>query len=281
MDKLPAILSVDSVSKTFEFKRENLSMEVLRGVSFSLDKGEFLSIIGPNGCGKTTLLYIIAGFLLPDKGRIICSGETVTAPSINRTVVFQEYGLFPWFTVEGNIKFGLRSKKLPEKICNEIAGHYIELLHLRGFEKKYPHQLSGGMKQRVSFARALAPDPDIVLMDEPFAALDSLTRETLQEEVLDIRRKTDKTFILITHDIDEAICLGDNVLVMTSRPGKVKEVVQVKIPGATVSEAKKSREFLEIKYCISSSVREEIKKTIAFQGKRLSKVMGNINLEKD
>jgi NitT/TauT family transport system ATP-binding protein len=279
MEKLPAMIAVDGVCKTFEFKREKLSMEVLKEISFSLPQGEFLSIIGPNGCGKTTLLYILAGFLQPDKGRVICRGETVTAPSINRTVVFQEYGLFPWLTVEGNIKFGLRSKRLPGKVCNEIAGHYIELLHLRGFENKYPHQLSGGMKQRVSFARALAPDPDIVLMDEPFAALDSMTRENLQEEVLDIRRQTDKTFILVTHDIDEAVCLGDDVLVMTSRPGEVKEKVRVKIPVATIAEAKASREFLEIKNHISSVLREEIKKTSGFQGKRLSKVMGKISLE--
>ena len=231
----------------------------LRNVSFELHRGKFLSIIGPSGCGKTTLLNVVAGLMMPTSGEAYCDGGLIQGPSPRRTVIFQEYGLFPWKTVRGNIEFGLRAKGVPDKERAEIVVSLIDMMGLKGFEDKYPHQLSGGMRQRVGIARALAPDPEIVLMDEPFAALDSITRKSLQGEMLRIVRSTDKTFVLITHDIDEAIFLADIVMVMTPRPGTVKEMVSTNLPEVRTLDMRNSdRRFLELKNYLSALLVAEV-----------------------
>src|SRR5215204_6116105 len=198
----------------------------LEDVSFEVDDHQFCSILGHSGCGKTTLLTMLAGFEQPSSGVILVDDKPVGKPSWQRSVVFQDYALFPWMTVEQNVSFGLEMKKVPEQARREIIARNIELVGLRGFQKRYPHQLSGGMKQRVSIARALAVDPSVLLMDEPFAALDAQNRSRMQEEMGRILASADplsrKTMVLVTHSIEEAILLSDHVVVLTRRPGRVK-----------------------------------------------------------
>jgi NitT/TauT family transport system ATP-binding protein len=219
----------------------------LTGVSFDLKPGEFLSIVGPSGCGKTTLLNVLAGLVMPTAGTAFCDGDPIKGPSSQRTVMFQEYGLFPWMTVQNNVEFGLKAKGIPTAARAKIATQYIEMMGLKGFEDHYPDKLSGGMRQRVGIARALAPDPEIVLMDEPFGALDSITRKALQLEMLRIVRATNKTFVLITHDIEEAIFLADVVMVLSARPGRIKKIVRTELPRERSHDMRSSDErFLEL-----------------------------------
>ncbi len=277
---LPKI-EVDKLSKKFSLAKDGTSIQVLKEFSFFLNVNEILGIIGPSGCGKTTLLYIIAGFIPYDSGRAFYDGELITEPNVKRTVVFQEYGLFPWMTVERNIEFSLKAKGISRNERREITHNFIELVHLKGFENKYPYQLSGGMKQRVGIARALIPDPEVILMDEPFASLDSLTREIMQEEILRIWRRKNKALLFITHNIEEAIFLSDRVVIMSARPGKVKEIVPIDLGKPRHSEIKrKSIRFLKLKEYISQSLREETLKGIDQMGIRLSNVLGDIRIEK-
>ncbi len=271
-------IKVENLTKKFEFKRDKTYIEVLQDISFSINSNEIFSIIGPSGCGKTTLLYIISGFIKPDTGKIYYDSELVTSPSPRRTVIFQEYGLFPWMTVEENIEFGLKAKGILKDERRDRARKFVELVHLKGFEDKYPHELSGGMKQRVGIARALAIDPEVVLMDEPFASLDSLTREIMQEEVLRIWEATQKTLILITHNIEEAVFLSDRVMIMTARPGRKKEIVSVDLPRSHRQEIKRDIRSLKLTNYISQSLREETLKGIEEGGIRLIKVLGDIRL---
>ena len=226
--ELEPLVSLQGVSKIYV--SGDSSQLAVDCVDLSVRKGDFLSIIGPSGCGKTTLLQMVAGFVRPTEGRVTYRGHEVSCPGPDRMVVFQEYGLFPWMTVADNVAFGLEARGLDRENRKRSAKKYIELVQLSGFEDRYPHQISGGMKQRVGIARALALEPSIVLMDEPFGALDSLTRDVLQEEILRIREATGQTFILITHNIDEAVLLSDTVLVMSFRPGRVKELVSIDLP---------------------------------------------------
>lgn len=196
----------------------------LHEVNFSVEKNEFFSIVGPSGCGKTTLLNMLAGFERPTRGELKVDGELITQPGWQRAVVFQEYALFPWYTVSQNIRYGLRRKRLSEAEQRERVAHYISLVGLRGFESRYPRELSGGMRQRVSIARALAVNPSILLMDEPFASLDVQTREYMQDELLKIWQREPKTVIFVTHGIDEAIKLSDRIAIMAPRPGRVEEI---------------------------------------------------------
>jgi NitT/TauT family transport system ATP-binding protein len=196
----------------------------LHDVDLAVEQNEFFSIVGPSGCGKTTLLNLIAGFELPTRGEIRVNGELITAPGWERAVVFQEYALFPWYTVSQNIRYGMRRKRIPDARQQELLQHYIALVGLRGFESRYPQELSGGMRQRVSIARALAVNPAILLMDEPFAALDVQTREYMQDELLRIWERERKTVIFVTHSIDEAIKLSDRIAIMAPRPGRVEEI---------------------------------------------------------
>jgi NitT/TauT family transport system ATP-binding protein len=221
-----AQVNVDNVSKLhFSIKGEPLL--ALVDVTFQVEKNEFFSIVGPSGCGKTTLLNLLAGFEQPTRGELRVGGKVITEPGWERAVVFQEYALFPWYTVSQNIRYGLQRKRLPETEQRRLVDHYIGLVGLRGFESRYPRELSGGMRQRVSIARALAVNPSILLMDEPFASLDIQTREYMQDELLKIWQREPKTVIFVTHSIDEAIKLSDRVAIMGPRPGRIEQIKTV------------------------------------------------------
>jgi NitT/TauT family transport system ATP-binding protein len=217
---------VDHASKLFL----EGTVVAFRNVELNVRSNEVLCIVGPSGCGKTTLLRCIGGLLTPSSGEVLIDGEPIRAPREGVAIVFQHFGLLPWKTVVDNVAFGLRIARLPRQRVAEKVEHYIHLVGLAGFENHYPYQLSGGMQQRVGLARALVIDPEILLMDEPFASVDAQTREVLQEELLQLHDRERKTMIFITHSIDEAIILGDRVAVMASRPGRVKEVLQVNFP---------------------------------------------------
>ena len=217
---------VDHASKLFL----EGTVVAFRNVELNVRSNEVLCIVGPSGCGKTTLLRCIGGLLTPSSGEVLIDGEPIRAPREGVAIVFQHFGLLPWKTVVDNVAFGLKIARLPRQRVAEKVAHYIHLVGLAGFENHYPYQLSGGMQQRVGLARALAIDPEILLMDEPFASVDAQTREVLQEELLQLHDRERKTMIFITHSIDEAIILGDRVAVMASRPGRVKEVLQVNFP---------------------------------------------------
>jgi NitT/TauT family transport system ATP-binding protein len=202
----------------------------LQDVNLKVKKGEFLAIVGPSGCGKSTFLDMIAGLAQPSSGQITIDGHKITGPALDRGIVLQGYALFPWRTVRHNVEFGLEIKKIPQSERGAISQKYINLVGLQDFEDRYPHELSGGMKQRVAIARALAYDPDVLLMDEPFAAVDAQTRESLQEELLCIWQETKKTVVFVTHSIDEAVFLADRVAIMTTNPGTIQEIVNVTLP---------------------------------------------------
>lgn len=201
--------------------------EALREVSLDIDDQEFVSVIGPSGCGKTTLLRLVAGLIRPDGGTVAIDGSAVTAPRPNVTVVFQNFRLLPWRTVEANVAYGLRLRGVPAREARRRVQPYISTVGLAGFERRYPAQLSGGMQQRVGLARALAVDPEILLMDEPFGALDAQTREVMQQELLNIWTGSRKTVLFVTHSIDEALVLSDRVIVMSARPGMILEDLRV------------------------------------------------------
>jgi len=209
------------------FRRDGTSTEVLDKISFEAAKGEFLCLLGPSGCGKSTMLNIVAGFLEPTSGEVRIDGEIVVGPDPRRIFVFQERGVFPWLTVEGNVGFGLF--KLSREERERQIAHYIKLVGLQGFEKAYPQELSGGMKQRLEVARALAVNPDMLFLDEPFGALDSITRLIMRVELLRIWEEEKKTIIFVTHDIEEAVQLADRVLVMSARPARIQRIVDIDI----------------------------------------------------
>jgi len=250
----------------------------LQDVSLEVYPNDFVSIIGPSGCGKTTLLYLMAGFLKQDAGTLLYHGNPINKPDSKRTVIFQEYGLFPWKTVRQNVEFGLKVKGMPSAEQHRITSEYINMVHLNGFEQHYPYQLSGGMKQRVGIARALACDPEVVLMDEPFAALDNITREILQEEIRKIWETTHKTFILITHYIDEAIFLSQKVIMMTARPGMIKETVEITLPEKRTPDIKTHPEFIKLKNKLSHGIREEVEKQTEDNHPGLTKGRGEIKI---
>ena len=204
-------------------------------------------IVGPSGCGKTTLINILGGLNTPSSGQVLLDGRPVEGPGADRGMVFQGYSLFPWLSVQKNVEFGLKMKKVPKDERAQIAKKYIELVGLTGFEQALPKQLSGGMKQRVAIARTLANEPEILLMDEPFGALDAQTRVVMQELLADISKKTKTTILFITHDIDEAVLLGDRIYVMSRRPGTVRAVLDVDLPGERTHESLVLPEFLQIK----------------------------------
>ena len=226
------MLEVRQLSKVFFEQNDprRPGLVALHNVSFSVRNKEFVCLLGPSGCGKTTLIRIIAGLIRADRGEIRVNGKAVSAPGRDRCMVFQQFGLLPWRTVLGNVEFGLEIEGIARAERQRIAGEYLALVGLSGFENYYPHQISGGMQQRVGIARALSKKPDILLMDEPFGAVDAQTREQLQEELLKIWNKTDTTVIFVTHSIDESIYLSDRVIIMQSRPGRIKEEVQVDLP---------------------------------------------------
>jgi NitT/TauT family transport system ATP-binding protein/sulfonate transport system ATP-binding protein len=213
-------LAIRDVHKVFEIGEERI--EALRHVNVVIDKGEFVCLIGASGCGKSTLLRIIAGFETPSSGEVCVYDHPIREPGSDRGMVFQDYALFPWMTVRENIAFGPRQKGLPKQRVREIADEYLNMVGLAKFADRFPHQLSGGMKQRVAIARVLANEANILLMDEPFGALDALTREQLQDELLQIWARTQVTVIFVTHSVEEATLLADRVIVMTAGPGRIE-----------------------------------------------------------
>jgi NitT/TauT family transport system ATP-binding protein len=202
----------------------------LADFTLSVKEGEFVSIVGPSGCGKSTLLDIVSGLVKSKEGGIWIDGQKVTGPALDRGFIMQGYALFPWRTTFRNVEYGLEIKRVPKRERREICRNFIDLVGLNGFEERYPNELSGGMRQRVAIARALAYDPQVLLMDEPFAAVDAQTRETLQDELLRIWEKTSKTIMFITHSIEEAVLLADRVVVMTPNPGRIKKTVPINLP---------------------------------------------------
>jgi NitT/TauT family transport system ATP-binding protein len=231
-------LQIENIGKTFfkTVRDKTIAVPVLAHVSFSVDPGSFVSVIGPSGCGKSTLLRIIDGL-----------GRLVTEPGIDRAVVFQYFGLYPWRDVLGNVAFGLELQNVPRQARTARALDKIRLVGLEGFEHHYPHELSGGMRQRVGFARALALDPDIILMDEPFSAVDEQTRELLQHELLELWAKTRKTIIFVTHSIDEAVYMSDRIIVLSARPGRIIETIDVELPRPRDDRTRAMPEFGRIR----------------------------------
>jgi len=219
------MLTVENLNKTYI--SQGSQTPALVDINLRIEEGEFICLLGPSGCGKSTLLKIIAGLIPATFGRIAINGKPVSGPGPERAVVFQDYALFPWMTVRDNIEFGLEARKLPVAERFEISSRLLKVVGLSDFAERFPHQLSGGMKQRVSLARALAVDPSLLLMDEPFGALDAQTRQLLQDELLRIWREYRKTVVFVTHSIEEAIYLSDRIAVMTARPGRIKQIVMV------------------------------------------------------
>jgi len=220
----------DDVTKRFVTAGRAQTIIALQGISTSVAEGEFVSIVGPSGCGKSTLLYIVGGFVQSSSGRVLVDGRPVTGPGTDRGPVFQEFALFPWKTVRGNILYSLVEQKMPRAEAEERVAYLVDLVHLRGYEELYPKELSGGMKQRVAIARTLAYNPAILLMDEPFGAIDAHTRTRLQDELLSIWETERKTVLFVTHAVDEAIYLSDRVLVMTQSPGRIKADIRLDLP---------------------------------------------------
>jgi NitT/TauT family transport system ATP-binding protein len=226
------MLEVRRLSKIFFEQNDprKPGLVALYNISLALRKNEFVSLLGPSGCGKTTLIRIIAGLLTADRGEVLVNSQVVNSPGRDRCMVFQQFGLLPWRTVMSNVEFGLEIDGVPREERRTLAEKYLELVGLKGFENYYPHQISGGMQQRVGIARALSKKPEILLMDEPFGAVDAQTREQLQEELLKIWAQTENTVVFVTHSIDEAIYLSDRVVVMQARPGRIKEEVTIDLP---------------------------------------------------
>ncbi|MFD0896461.1 ABC transporter ATP-binding protein [Loigolactobacillus binensis] len=238
-------LAIQHISKTYQSERGETT--ALADINLSIDENEFVTVIGPSGCGKSTLLNIIAGLETASSGQIICDDQPVKGTGSERGVVFQQYALFPWLTVRQNVAFGLKMRKDKSVAGQARIDRYIKMVGLSEFAGSYPKELSGGMRQRVAIARAYAADPAVLLMDEPFGALDAQTRGQLQEELLQTWEKEQKTCFFITHDVDEAILLGQRIVIMDSHPGTVKEVVPVNLPYPRNQETRLSEDFLAIK----------------------------------
>ncbi len=219
---------IENVNRVFE--REDTEPTVaLEDINIEINEKEFICLVGPSGCGKTTLLRIIAGLDQASSGTVRLNDDVITAPSSKRGMVFQEYSLFPWRTVSENITFGPEMQEIPKDEQKKVADYYLKIVGLEQFRDAYPHELSGGMRQRVAIARALANDPSVLLMDEPFGALDAQTRNVMQKELLEIWEKTQKTIIFVTHSVDEAVYLADRIIVMSSRPGRISEDIKVEM----------------------------------------------------
>ncbi len=252
MDKL----KVSELNKVFSARQGDVT--ALKDVSFSVRESEFAVIVGPSGCGKSTLINIVGGLEEKTSGSVMISGHEISGPGADRGMVFQSYSLFPWLTVQKNVEFGLKMKGVPAKERSETALSYIDMVGLNAFKDALPDQLSGGMKQRVAIARTLANDPEILLMDEPFGALDAQTRMLMQESLADITGRTGSTVLFITHDIDEAILLGDRVLVMSRRPGTIKADIDIKLDCKRNHEALTDEGFIRIKKQIMTLLWEEM-----------------------
>ncbi|MCX6580145.1 MAG: ABC transporter ATP-binding protein [Candidatus Aminicenantes bacterium] len=252
-------IEVVDLHMAYPINGNSIGAKVLDGISFSVKNGSFVSVLGPSGCGKSTLIKIIAGLLLPTQGIVKVDGNGIKGPSSDRTVIFQEYGLFEWKTVIENVEFGLKAKGMPKSARLDIAQKYIDMVHLRGSERKYPRELSGGMKQRAAIARALAVNPECILMDEPFSALDSQTRLLLQEEILEIWEVTRKTILLITHNVEEAVFLSDRIILLSNIPARVSHDINVDLPRPRSANLRFDRRYRDIADCLWQSLRSEVK----------------------
>lgn len=244
-------IRINNISKIHK-NNKSIEFKALDDINLKIERGEFICLLGPSGCGKSTLLNIIAGFDMPSMGEVYIDGNKVTEPSSRFVTIFQNYGLLPWRSVKKNVELGLETKKITKEERSKIADEFIELVGLSRFSKHHPMQLSGGMQQRVAIARALAVDPEIIFMDEPFGALDAMTRMNMQEEISNIWQQKKKTIIFVTHDIEEAVFLADRIVIMTPGPGKVKNIVKVPMKrkrDRTSEEFQKIRDeiFVELK----------------------------------
>lgn len=239
------------------YKSQRGEVIALNGVNLQIKENTFVCIVGPSGCGKTTLLNILAGLETPTSGEVYVDGKTIDGPDSERGVIFQQYALFPWLTVEKNIQFGLKCKKLPKQEIKQISDHYIDMVGLNDFKDSFPKELSGGMKQRVAVARAYAMNPKLLLMDEPFGALDAQTRTQLQSELLNMWEKEHKTCFFITHDVEEAVLLAQQVIIMSARPGRIKEIVDIDIPYPRTQKTKLDKKFTDYKNEIWEEVYQE------------------------
>ena len=248
-------VKIDHVEKIYDGRKGK--MIALNGVDLDIMENEFICVVGPSGCGKSTLLNIIAGLLEPTSGAVYVDGKKVEGTGTERGVVFQQYALFPWLTVMKNVMFGLKLKGMKDEEAKEIAMKYIKMVQLEDFVDSYPKELSGGMKQRVAIARAYAVQPEVLLMDEPFGALDAQTRTQLQSELITTWQEEKKTCFFITHDVEEAIILATKVIVMSARPGRIKTIIDINLPYPRTQELKMSKEFLVLKAKIWGEVYQE------------------------
>lgn len=254
-----AFLEVQELTKSFE--KDSAGLLVIDRISLNVDEGEFVTVVGPSGCGKSTFLHILGGFIPRNDGTILLNKKEIEKPGPDRGMMFQDFALFPWRSVLGNVCWGLEVKNVSKEERLRTAFRYLDLVNLRAFKDHYPHELSGGMKQRVALARVLAFDPQILLMDEPFGSLDAQTREQMQEEITEIWTKTGKTVLFVTHDIEEAVYLSDRVFVFTARPAIIKEVVRITLPRPRPMEIKKSTEYATLRNHIWDLIREEFIKS--------------------
>ena len=250
-------LLIEGVTRTFPGARGKPPTQALLPIDFAVRENDFVTILGPSGCGKSTLLRIVAGLDFPSAGQVLLDGARITGPGADRGVVFQSYTLFPWLTVEQNIRFGLRERGVSEAVQKERSDFFIAKVGLRGFEQHYPKQLSGGMQQRTAIARALANDPKMLLLDEPFGALDNQTRVLMQELLLGIWEQAQKTVLFVTHDIDEAIFMASRVVVFTARPGRIKSEIAVPFEHPRHYTLKTTPEFMAIKARLTEDIRAE------------------------
>jgi NitT/TauT family transport system ATP-binding protein len=250
-------IKVEGISKQFD--QAGSPVEALSNVDLTIREGEFVSIAGPSGCGKSTLLYMLGGFLAPSSGRMLVDSKPITGPGVDRGVVFQEYALFPWLTVFDNIAYGLRERGLSAHDVRTTAERYIMLIGLSGFERRFPRELSGGMKQRVALARTFAYEPGILLLDEPFGALDAQTREIMQDELLRLWRTTGKTVLMVTHDVSEAVYLSNRVCVMSQRPGRMVKEFAIDLDHSVEREAVVlSEAYTAIRNAVWLAVRQQV-----------------------
>lgn len=262
MDMRKVKLQAINARKTFGSGKDKVI--AIEDLSFDIKENEFTVLVGPSGCGKSTFLYMVAGFEKPTSGKILLDGKPIQKPGPDRGFVFQEFVLYPWRTVLGNVTFGLEIAGEKKEEAKKKAMHYIRMVGLEGFQNKYPHTLSGGMKQRVGIARALAYDPEVLLMDEPFGALDAQTRKVMQQELTKIWEKTKKTVIFVTHSVIEAVYLADTIVVMTARPGRVKGIIDVDLPKPRSYTGEK---YLSIRKKVLSLLEEEVTKSLELQRK--------------
>ncbi|MBR0823948.1 ABC transporter ATP-binding protein [Bradyrhizobium manausense] len=256
-------LRIDQVSRTFPARAGHAPTRALEPTNLDVGDNDFVTILGPSGCGKSTLLRIVAGLDRPTSGRVTLDGREVTGPGADRGMVFQSYTLFPWLTVRENIAFGLRERGVSQDERHKIADGFIKQVGLSGFENHWPKQLSGGMQQRTAIARALANDPKILLLDEPFGALDNQTRALMQEMLLGIWERDQKTVLFVTHDIEEAIFLGSRVVVMSARPGRIKADIRIDLPHPRSYKIKTTPEFTALKERLVEEIRTEALKVAA------------------